>query len=143
MALQGVQRGGMAGLVGFAGLALLAVAIAGSAYQLYAYSKTMLVCYETNTTLADQTFVDIMIADIVKNGDHGGRAYPNKLAYLDDRTECCTLERITLNAHEGKPARREVSISAKYFNTALQDYVVIQRRFDACGHASAKPLTAG
>lgn len=135
------ERRGWMGRV--AGGVVLAAAIASSTYGLFAYSKTILICYETNATLADQTFVDIMIGDIVKNGDHGGRAYPSKLAYLDDRTECCTIERITLNAHEGKPARREVSVSAKYFNTALQDYVAIQRRFDACGHAAAKPLTAG
>lgn len=138
-----ILRGGQRNAAGVAGLALLAVAVMGWAYELYAYSKTILICYETNATLADQTFVDIMIADIVKNGDYGGRAYPNKLAYLGDQTECCTIERITLNAHEGKPARREVSVSAKYFNTALQNYVAIQRRFDACGHATAKPLTAG
>ena len=42
---------------------------------------------------------------------------------------------------EGRPGRREVAVSAKYYNTAMRDYFLIERRYDACGHASAKPMT--
>jgi len=126
-----------------AGIAFLVTAVAGVGYLLYDQSTRLLICYETNVTLSDQNYVDIMIRDIVKNGDHGGRAYANRLDYLGDKTECCTIERVPDTVAEGRPGKREVSVSAKYFNTAMKDYVFIQRRYDACGHASAKPLTAG
>jgi hypothetical protein len=124
-------------------IAFFALAVVGAGYLIYAQSTRLLVCYETNATLPDEAYIDIMIRDIVKNGDHGGRAYANRLDYLGDKTECCTIERVPSATTEGRPVRREVSISAKYYNTALKDYVFIQRRYDACGHASAKPMTAG
>jgi len=124
-------------------IAFFALALIGAGYLIYAQSTRLLVCYETNATLPDQAYIDIMIRDIVKNGDYGGRAYANRLDYLADKTECCTLERVPSPITEGRPVRREVSISAKYYNTAMKDYLFIQRRYDACGHASSKPMTAG
>lgn len=126
-----------------AGIAFLVAAFLGAGALLYVQSTRLLICYETNATLSDDAYVDIMIRDIVRNGDHGGRAYANRLEYLGDRTACCTIERVPSAAAEGQPAKREVAVSAKYFNTARKDYFLIERRYDACGHASAKPMTAG
>jgi len=135
---QPMSRRTQAATVAFFGLAVL-----GAGFLIYEQSTRLLVCYETNATLPDEAYVDIMIRDIVKNGDHGGRAYANRLDYLGDKTECCTIERVPSPIAEGRPGRREVSVSAKYFNTAMKDYFSIERRYDACGHASAKPMTAG
>lgn len=131
------QRVRMAGAV-FLGLAVVGAVCAGTVY-----SDRIMVCHETNRYLTDQNYIDIMIANIVREGDHGGRAYGNTVDYLGDRTECCIIERITDRLPSGAPGKPEVSVTAKYFNTIRQDYVVIQRRFDACGHAASKPLTAG
>jgi hypothetical protein len=126
-----------------AAVAVFAAVVAGAGYLIYERSTRLLICYETNATLPDEAYVDIMIRDIVKNGDHGGRAYANRLDYLGDKTECCTIERVPSAVTEGRPGKREVSVSAKYFNTTMQDYFFIERRYDACGHASSKPMTAG
>ena len=126
-----------------AAVAFFALAVMGAGYLIYEQSTRLLVCYETNATLPDEAYVDIMIRDIVRNGDHGGRAYANRLDYLGDKTECCTIERVPSAVTEGRPGKREVSVSAKYFNTTMQDYFFIERRYDACGHASSKPMTAG
>lgn len=129
--------------VQIAGVAFLGLVTLGGVYAVAVYSGRLMVCHETNSSLTDQNFIDIMIGNIVREGDHGGRAYGNRLDYLDDRTECCTIERITDRLPSGAPGKPEVSVSAKYFNTTRKDYVLIQRRFDACGHAASKPLTAG
>ncbi|KQP83061.1 hypothetical protein [Methylobacterium sp. Leaf117] len=126
-----------------AGIAFFTTAVLGAGYLIYEQSTRLLVCYETNATLSDDAYVDIMIRDIVKNGDHGGRSYASKLAYLEDKTACCTIERVPSALIEGRPVKREVSVSARYFNTTMQDYFFIERRYDACGHASSKPMTAG
>ncbi|MCJ2084354.1 hypothetical protein [Methylobacterium sp. J-090] len=126
-----------------AGAAFLVLAVLGAVCAATVYSSRIMVCHETNSYLTDQNYIDIMIANIVREGDHGGRAYGNGLDYLGDRTECCLIERITDRLPSGTPGKPEVSVSAKYFNTTRQDYVLIQRRFDACGHAASKPLTAG
>ena len=83
-----MSRRTQAATVAFFGLAVL-----GAGFLIYEQSTRLLVCYETNATLPDEAYVDIMIRDIVKNGDHGGRAYANRLDYLGDKTECCTIER--------------------------------------------------
>lgn len=126
-----------------AAIAVFATVIAGAGYLLYERSTRLLICYETNATLPDEAYVDIMIRDIVKNGDHGGRAYANRVEYLEDKTECCTIERVPSAIVEGRTGRREVAVSAKYYNTGMKDYFFIERRYDACGHASGKPMTAG
>lgn len=129
--------------VQIAGAVFLALAVVGAVGAGTVYSGRIMVCHENNSYLTDQNYIDIMIGNIVREGDHGGRAYGNTLDYLGDRTECCTIERITDRLPSGALGKPEVSVSAKYFNTIRQDYVVIQRRFDACGHAASKPLTAG
>lgn len=137
------EDGGRGRVAQAAGIAFLVAGTLGVGVLLYVQSTRLLICYETNTTLPDAAYVDIMIRDIVKNGDHGGRAYANRLDYLGDRTECCTIERVAGTVAEGRTGKREIAVSAKYFNTARKDYFLIERRYDACGHASAKPLTAG
>lgn len=124
-------------------IAFFATTVVGAAYLIYDQSTRLLICYETNATLSDDAYVDIMIRDIVKNGDHGGRAYANRLEYLGDKTECCTIERVPSAVAEGRPGKREVAVSAKYYNTTMKNYFFIERRYDACGHASGKPMTAG
>ena len=126
-----------------AGAAFLGLAVLGGLYAATVYSGRMMICHETNSSLTDQNFIDIMVGNIVREGDHGGRAYGSRVDYLGDRTECCTIERITDMLPSGVPGKPEVSVSAKYFNTTRKDYVLIQRRFDACGHPASKPLTAG
>ncbi|MCJ2034790.1 hypothetical protein [Methylobacterium sp. J-068] len=126
-----------------AGIAFVVTAVVGVGCLIYVQSTRLLICHETNATLSDEAYIDIMIRDIVKNGDHGGRAYATRLDYLGDRTECCTIDRVPSAVSEGRPVKREVSVSAKYFNTTMKDYFAIERRYDACGHASAKPMTAG
>ena len=125
--------------------ALLGVAMLTVLAGLYIYknSNKDFLCYETNSYLNDQDYIEIMIRTIVLEGDQGGKTYRSREDYLGDDTECCKVLRDKGKTYLGLVSKPEVYVSAKYYNPAFREYMFIQRHFDACGHRSSGSLKSG